>query len=206
MALYIDTTERFPHLLKAPIVEAVLQISARASTAWTEDTVVPQVREAFPPGTQVISEQSAEQQFNLMRGVGLEHLKHSVSWQGVVIPKGERPEVIRFTRDFFSFSRLAPYEGWDPFFKRALELLVVYLRIASPHTAQRIGLRFINRIEISAGLPIEDYFSNFPKDTTGLDLPLTGFLHLDTFTAASLPYAINVGRTVQQSPNLIQSP
>jgi uncharacterized protein (TIGR04255 family) len=206
MAFHINLDESFPYLSKAPIVEAVLQISARALTPWAEEAILPKIREAFPENTQVISEQGTEQHISLKPGVGLGDFKHSLFWQGVLIPKGERPEIIRFARDFFLFSRLAPYEGWEPFLKRASELLGIYMRVAAPHTAQRIGLRFINRIEMLAGPQIEDYFSNFPRDTSGLDLPISGFLHQETFAVPALPYAINLTRAAQPALDVIQAP
>jgi hypothetical protein len=44
MAFAFNLDEKFPHLSKAPIVEAVVQINARATTEWTQGEIMPSIQ------------------------------------------------------------------------------------------------------------------------------------------------------------------
>jgi len=77
----------------------------------------------------------------------------------------------------FVVSQLAPYPGWESFFARFTRDWTRWKRVAGYRTITRIGVRFINRIDIpiSGGIVEEaEYLTVFPKlpDTFG---PLTGY-------------------------------
>ncbi len=57
----------------------------------------------------------------------------------------------------FTLSQLAPYEGWDHFFERFVRDWSVWKRVAGFRTICRIGVRYINRIDIPATGPITRY-------------------------------------------------
>jgi uncharacterized protein (TIGR04255 family) len=67
--------------------------------------------------------------------------------------------------NFIATSRLAPYEGWEPFFARSRQNWDIWKRIVGRREFTRIGVRYINRIDIPAGGPIEveDYLLFSPK-------------------------------------------
>jgi uncharacterized protein (TIGR04255 family) len=67
---------------------------------------------------------------------------------------------VQFRLDGFSFNMLRPYSNWDDFSALAFQNLQKYLALAKPLAITRIGLRFINRID----LPVENQgFENFIK-------------------------------------------
>jgi len=88
-----------------------------------------------------------------------------------------------------------------------MRLLEIHQEIARPSMVQRLGVRFINRIEISPGARLEDYYTAPPKEMSRLDLPFAGFLHNDTLAVPGQPYFVNLIRTIlnPQDP-LIQRP
>jgi uncharacterized protein (TIGR04255 family) len=204
MAFEFCLDEEFPHLSKAPIVEAVLQVNARAGAEWSEEKIVPAIKHELGGSARLFPENAQSIEFNV--GVQFPQALSTSFWQGVRIEPGERPEIVRFTRDLFSYSRLSPYEHWEAFHRRAMELFSIHLRIARPEIAQRIGIRFINRIQMSPGLRLEEYFTSPPEDTSGLDLPVSGFLYHANFRTPNYPYAVNVSRTVQQTLDPIKEP
>ena len=198
MAFDFTLDEEFPHLSKAPIVEAVVQINARATAEWKQEGIVPAFQRELGLSVPLVPENAQSLQF-VVASVNTPAVSSSSYWQGVRTGPGVRPEIIRFTRDLFAYSRLSPYEHWEAFQKRAMEVFLVHCRIAQPKIAQPIGVRFINRIPMSQGLMLEDYFTSPPNNTSGLDLPISGFLHQVTFQTPNYPYTINVARTVRQT-------
>ena len=68
--------------------------------------------------------------------------------------------------------------------------------------AQRIGLRFIDRIVLPPQeMLFEKYIQSSPHPVQGFDLMLVGFFHQDTLTVPGHPYAVNVIRTIQPEPS-----
>lgn len=86
----------------------------------------------------------------------------------------DRADITIINAENAIFSRLAPYQGWEQLKKRAREDWEICLSVCRPIGISRIGVRYINRIdiEISAERPInlEDYFHVYPE-TRALKLP-----------------------------------
>jgi uncharacterized protein (TIGR04255 family) len=206
MAFEFNLHEEFPHLSNAPIVEAVLQINARATSEWTQQTIVRAILDQIGDSNSLVPENASERTFQLDLITGLRHEVSSSYWQGARVAPMGRPEIVRFTRDFFAYSRLLPYEDWGAFLQRAMYYLNVHIQVAQPGIAQRIGLRFINRIPMSQSLNLEEYLTNPPTDTSGVELPISGFLYHSSFQTPGYPYAINLSRTLQQTANTAIEP
>ena len=67
---------------------------------------------------------------------------------------------VQFRLDGYSFNMLRPYSNWEDFSSTAFNHLQKYLALAKPLAITRIGLRYINRID----LPVENQeFENFIK-------------------------------------------
>jgi len=78
----------------------------------------------------------------------------------------DRTDVLQITTNFVSSSRMPPYSGWESFFGRAQENWTTWKRIGGYHKVKRIGVRFINRLDIPAtpggeGIRVEDYLRVF---------------------------------------------
>jgi uncharacterized protein (TIGR04255 family) len=59
---------------------------------------------------------------------------------------------VQFRLDGYSFNMLRPYSNWEEFSSTAFNHLQKYLSLAKPLAITRIGLRYINRID----LPVEN--------------------------------------------------
>jgi len=57
-------------------------------------------------------------------------------------------KIVQARRDGFTFNKLRPYSKWSEFKIEAQELWQRYVAFAQPVAIKRIGLRYINRIEI----------------------------------------------------------
>jgi uncharacterized protein (TIGR04255 family) len=73
--------------------------------------------------------------------------------------------LIQVGPDAVAAHRLRPYTGWDNFKPTILRAVEAYTNVAKPGGIRRLGLRFINRIEIPGTneVRIEDYLLATPK-------------------------------------------
>ena len=72
----------------------------------------------------------------------------------------------------FTLSQLAPYPGWDNFFERFVRDWSTWKRTVGFQTISRIGVRYINRIDIPVAGPIikhEEFLNVYPKVPDSLD-------------------------------------
>jgi len=63
--------------------------------------------------------------------------------------------IVQVQKNRFSFHRLKPYLDWERFSKEGMELLECYCEHAKPISVERIGLRYLNRIELPQ--PFSDF-------------------------------------------------
>lgn len=202
MELKIDTAEQFPHLPGAPIVEAVIEIRTRAEAPWEEGTTSEKLKAQVGEYPQVRSERAGQLQLTFTGKPEAEQSFQDLGWRGLQFKSADERQIAAFTYDRFVFSRLPPYQNWDVFQREAMRLWRLHEEVARPKEAQRIGVRFINRIVLPPEeLLFEDYICRPPQPPKGLDLPYHGFLHQETLAVPGYPYALNVTRTIQTPPD-----
>ncbi|MCO6459644.1 MAG: TIGR04255 family protein [Pirellulaceae bacterium] len=64
----------------------------------------------------------------------------------------------------FTFSRLAPYESWEPFRHEARRQWEVYRNRLNPQGVARIAVRCINRIDLPGdSVDLKEYFRTSPE-------------------------------------------
>jgi uncharacterized protein (TIGR04255 family) len=196
--LKIDTSEKFEHLPRAPIIEAVLDIRARANAVWEESFVSATLKAQVPDYPNVAPRSIIEAEIKVMAGLPSFAQQRDLGWGGLVFKSGDGLNIAQFKRDGFTFSRLKPYEDWDRLKAEALRLWRIHSALAKPLEIQRVGLRFINRIDMPINeTGFEDYIQPHPSPPRDLDLPFTGFLHVDSLAVPGHPYGINLVRTIQ---------
>lgn len=150
-----------------PIVEAVCEFQFEPDSPW--DLTMPgliyaEVKDEFLKRKQVnvlslaIGPASVQQQLQ-----PIERIQFLTEDEKSLIQVGPK---------LLSINRLAPYTSWEdflPFIKKGLE---AYKAVVNPKSIHRIGLRYINRIEIDAdNTELKDYFEfrpfvgkNLPQD------------------------------------------
>jgi len=201
----INFQETFRHLSRAPITEAVIEVRARVEVPWNEQEIASHFIQKLPDYPESSSERGMEQRFDFRPGVaGIADVKQGFYWNGLRFRAADKPQIVQFFRDFFSFTRLSPYEDWKAFSVEAIRLLALHQEIARPSMVQRLGVRFINRIEISPDVRFEDCFTAPPREMSGLELPFVGFFHNDTLAVRGHSYLINLIRTMQVPPDTLR--
>ena len=194
----IKADEVFEHLPHAPIVEAVIEIRARP-TQTLEESSLRSVLEARLNGYGFLdSLRGFHGEVKLEGGKPPTQKVSELGWMGVRFRSADGKHIAQFKRDGFEFSRLEPYIDWDQLSGEALRLWSIFKDLGQPREIYRIGVRFINRIQLPPGeVLFEDYIQPAPMPPRGLDLPFQGYVHHDTLAVPGHPYAINVIQTIQ---------
>ena len=198
--LAINIEEEFQHLPHAPIVEAVIDIRTRPAAPLEEGDLKTQLEGKLSGYRFMDSMQHVEIQHevNLQSGAPTSPIIRALGWKGLRFQSDDKKHIAQFNRDGFVFSRLESYESWEQLYGEGMRLWRVYADLAQPVEIQRIGLRYINRIQLPADeLHFENYLQPPPEPPKGLDLPFHGFMHQETLAVSGHPYAINVIRTIQ---------
>lgn len=202
--LVINIDELFKHLPHAPVVEAVIDIRTRSSAVFEEAVLRPEL-EAKLSDYQFLDSQ---QQIQIQHEVSLNDdalpgpIIRDLGWKGLRFQSADKKHITQFNRNGFVFSRLEPYQSWEQLYDEGMRLWHVYVEFAQPVEIHRIGLRYINRIQLPPDvLRLEDYLESAPVPPKDLDLPFHGFMHQDTLAVSEHLYAINVIRTMQPSPD-----
>lgn len=151
----------YPHLTKAPIAEAVVEIRVRMSRPVPPEsfaTFRDRLKDQFPK-SQNIRFLSAHLQFD-----GEVPVKNDVSDSlfGVRLDDPDGKWVVQGKSDGLAISRLHPYESWDSLIAAVRKLWPVYVDVFKPEAVLRLGARYINRVPLPQ------------KDSVDLDLILTG--------------------------------
>ena len=198
--LAINIKELFQHLPRAPIVEAVIDIRARPSAVLEEALLKPQLEVRLDGYEFLDSQQKIQIQHEVsLKGEPLPGpIIRDMGWKGLRFQSTDKKHIAQFNRDGFVFSRLEPYQSWEQLYEEGMRLWYLYAELAQPAEIHRIGLRYINRIQLPPDeLCFEDYLEPAPASPKGLDLPFQNYIHQDTLAVPDYPYAINVIRTIQ---------
>jgi uncharacterized protein (TIGR04255 family) len=152
---------------KAPILEAVLefrwsppkqqdQLSALLTATAFAGLVEPKPRFRIDAAINVDANEFLHQQ----RQVGFE------------VARGDRSEIVFLEEQKFVFVKPAPYDRWETFSARALELLDATVSALGISEFERVGTRFINRIDIpEASINTDDYVTvsfDGPREDRGM--------------------------------------
>ena len=196
--LKIDTTERFPRLAHAPIAEAVIEMRARAEVPWEESAVRDRLVPLLSAYSKIESQSEVEHEMQIGPGKDMVQRHRDLGWRGLRCESADHVHIVQFNRDGFVFSRLRPYDHWEQFHGEAMRLWNVHRDLTEPSGIQRLGLRFINRIELPLDRPRPDDYLHMPAEVlTGLPLSRAGFFYRDVLGVPGYPYIVTIVRTLQ---------
>lgn len=197
-AIDIKLDEDFGHFPRPPIVEAVIDIRARATNALEESAVRTHLEETLGGYSFLDSHREYQHNLRVEKGKPASQQLHDLGWRGIRFQSEDKKHISQFNRDGFVFSRLAPYETWQQFSGEGMRLWKIFRTLANPSDILRVGLRFINRIPLPPGEQrIEDFIHPAPAPPGNFELPFITYMHHDTLAVPGHPYAINLIQTVQ---------
>lgn len=141
-----------------PIIEALCEFRFIPSQEW--DLTIPgliyeKVKKLFP---------MREQQLGI--GFKLDKSEKGINYQIEPGPpriqffKKNKETLIQLSPNLLSINQLKPYQSWKKFKPMILDSFQKYKEVSNPKDFQRIGLRYINRIDIdSVSIEFEKYFN-----------------------------------------------
>lgn len=194
-SFYLDHSKTFPHLPRAPIVEALLHWQSAATVEVPPDELKQQLETEFSD-YQLETQQNFE---TALAGTGTGvSMRHTTNWDGFRLtkPNNEEPVfVCQFKPSGLVFSRLAPYEGWGSFSDEALRFWEVFERIFKPAAIAGLSTRYISQITIKSIDEAAQYLEFVPKPV--LNFTSETFYYQDSASLDDAPYNVHVGQAVQ---------
>jgi len=161
-----------PQYKRPPITEAVVEIRLEDQLSQDE---VDQLRSRFEadyPFSKPVAELRVEVKPSEREA------KFDERSSGYRLASGDQADILVVTSGRMACSRLPPYTGWNMFRGRAEENWRTWKRVVGYRKIQRVGVRYINRIDIpvAAGEKprIEDYLRVYPE--TGAMTVLTSYV------------------------------
>lgn len=142
------------HLPHAPIVEAVLNISAVLHESVDQEKLAAfqgRLGGAYPT-KQVRATWMSQVE---LRPGSPPVTKSSAGPIGYLFTSADGQHVVQARKDGFGFSRLKPYQDWESLSSEARKLWKAYAAWTKPSKVTRVSLRYINRIELP--LPLGDF-------------------------------------------------
>ncbi|MFP4381329.1 MAG: TIGR04255 family protein [Candidatus Sumerlaeia bacterium] len=195
------TDSEFPQLANPPIAEAVIDIRATLGTEWDESGTKERGTEKLPKGYEYVdSPRQYSHSFKVNDKASHESVFRDLGPQGVRFQSEDRKQVIQFNRNGYAFSRLEPYTCWKKFSQEGLKNWHIYKSVFPIETIDRLGLRYINKIEIPADTNRwDEYMKILPQKPGGLDIGQQSFLYRDIYLVPDTQFQVNVIRTNQIS-------
>ena len=166
--------DNWEHFSKAPIVEALLDIQVTFASSVPVSRLEAfheTIRQAYPVKHERVQwlgeiqvQQRAVQQA-VSRGP-----------EGFMFRSRDDQRIVQVRQDGFTFNWLKPYRTWQALRDEARQHWGHYLDMFHPEAVTRLGLRYINRIQLP--LPIEefrDFVKTAPDVAVGLPQGLSAF-------------------------------
>ncbi len=143
-----------------PIIEAFCEIQFEQNTPWLETypgLLYTKLQQTFP-------EQRSAARVNF----GLASASGTISPQLGLFPvvqflQKDEKALVQIGQHLLAINHLKPYPTWEEFLPLIVEVFQAYRDVAAPTSIHRIGLRYINRIEIPGErVALEKYFEFYP--------------------------------------------
>lgn len=162
------------HYPNAPITEAIIDLAVEFPTEFSPARLkqISDTEKAEYPDLKEVVETVGKMSVGPRNGAAsVESL--SMGWKST---STDGKQVFQSLRNRFTFSRLAPYDNWEPFRDEAQRLWNVYRDQAAPETILRLAVRYINRIDIPGSrVDLKQYFRTSPEIAPELPQQLEGY-------------------------------
>lgn len=126
------------------------------------------------------------------------------AWVGIRLQSDDERFIVQWKLNGVVFSQVNGYHDWREYFDEFQKVAQGFFRRVPLFQMERIGLRFINRIELSdpkfqGTAPL---LVNPVSALPGLELPTKGFFHQDSFELPQAEFGLNRIVTIQVDPSL----
>jgi uncharacterized protein (TIGR04255 family) len=188
-------------LLKAPIVEAVLDIDCDLPPAFDLPALETPSRELFreryPKFRKIfMQEHTIQTKPDAPPTTSFRHATQSLQF----LHEDEK-QLVQVRAQGFSFNRLAPYTTLDDYLPEIERTWRIFVSIAAPVQVRSVRLRYINRILLPAvegRVKLEDYLRVGPRLPDEERLAFAGFLNQHTAVETATGNQVVIVLTTQQ--------
>lgn len=160
-----------------PIAEAVIEVRFEAGDEWSIE-VVSNLRDHFRPNYPALPKQivGSALEITSTEADGSAALRVATADILYEFASEDGRRLVRVGGAVLTVHILAPYTSWDEFGRQVSEALDPYISLAKPKAINRLGVRYINKIELGPG-PVElgDYC------TIAVDVPEEQGFRLGSF-------------------------
>ncbi|MDA2925099.1 TIGR04255 family protein [Acidobacteria bacterium AH-259-L09] len=187
------------HLQNAPIIEAIIDFRVKLHAGFQAEQfsdLEERLRDRFP---EVKRRNLLESHFGVKEGKPIPPTTKYKGLYGFFFKSEDGRSVAQFRTDGFTFSRLKPYTKWERVFPEAYELWNSYVELASPEFITRIGVRYINRLNIP--VPIKEftqYLTAPPTVPEGLPRAVGNFLTRLVISEPETGIATNITQALEK--------
>lgn len=151
-------TEKSIHFSKAPIVEAVLAFEIEMQPK----DLLPRLAAFGAHIGDSYGERSEIRAHQVKLGIeGVSDTDSTVL--GYRFRSKDNQHVVQVRLNGFAFSRLDPYDRWEAFRDEAHRLWRLYRQVVPFGAIQVFATRYINRLVVPAGRPINEYLNVYPS-------------------------------------------
>ncbi len=143
-----------------PVIEAVCEFQFGSDTPWNEDMadrIHKPLRKLFPKS------QTAHR-LTVQTSTGNGELTQEARSVNVLqYLQNDGNKLFQVAPYSLAINHLSPYTSWHEFFPIIQQCFGAYRKVAKPKSFRRIGVRYINKIEItSKRVELEEYFNFYP--------------------------------------------
>ena len=169
------------HLTKAPITEAVVDMRAALPNGFDVTALgklPPEISERFTQSEALKTFSGSFEYDGKLQRVKSEAVDRGII--GHVFKTADATKVLQFRKDGFTFSKLKPYEDWAKLRDEAVDLWRVYVKLAKPESVSRVGLRYINHLNMPFSgdkFDFDDYLTAPPRIPEGLPQGIVSFFY-----------------------------
>lgn len=191
-------------LLKAPIIEAVLDVDCDMppgfDLAKLEIPSRERFKETYPKfRKQLMQEHKIEAKLDKPPVTSVRH-----ALQSLLFLNDSEKQIVQVRANGFSFNRLAPYSSLNEYLPEIERTWKLFVSLASPVQIRAVRLRYINRILLpmpEGRLELEEFLKVGPRLPDEKQLTFTGFLNQHTAVEAGTGNKVSIVLTNQPMEN-----
>lgn len=162
-----------PHLDRAPITEAILDIKVEADAKLeVTETFAKQVAASYPDSSPV---HAIEAFFSVTPGQsGVSGSQSEVI--GRICWNADKTRAVQARTNGFTVNHIKHYESWTVLRAQAQPLWEQYIALVKPKQVTRLALRYINRLTLPASGDLGDHMLTHPRLGPSLPNEMRNFL------------------------------
>ena len=148
---------------KAPIVEALIDLAANAELGELRALATDLAGGAYD----IVDQIAWDVAFKLDHS-GASAIQGGATPRGFMLRSRDGTRAVQLRRDGFTMSHLRPYQSWTTLLDDARAIWPRFVTCGRVTTLHRIAVRFINRLELPAGPPLEHWLALHPQTPPAL--------------------------------------